>query len=261
MSIIDISKQENVNYRTLYYGLKRNGFDVDISLTDKRSFKANDTYFESIDNAEKAYVYGLLLADGCLNFSKSTPRITLKLQSGDEELVEKIRDLLSPGKTLYEENYIYKNKPGKSVKLEVCSTKIADDLMKWGFTERKTGNTKFPSFSSYMSHFIRGYFDGNGSISKNGEVKANCYLCSADYSFLSAMEEVLRSCNIDCIIYTEKRQGLDMHRLAIRSGSLKLFFQYMYEDSTLHLNRKYSKYANIVVTRDLKLSRTVTHRD
>jgi hypothetical protein len=51
-------------------------------------------YFHTIDNPRKAYLLGLLAADG--NVLETTPRVTLELAMKDRELVEFFRDEVAP---------------------------------------------------------------------------------------------------------------------------------------------------------------------
>ena len=57
-----------------------------------RIFNVDDNYFNKIDNQNKAYILGLLYADGC-NY-ENTGTIKIDLQIDDEELLDKIKNEL-----------------------------------------------------------------------------------------------------------------------------------------------------------------------
>ena len=53
--------------------------------------------------------------------------------------------------------------------LEICSPEIGEKLISYGCVPRKSNILKFPDISIFKSknlirHFIRGYFDGDGSV-------------------------------------------------------------------------------------------------
>ena len=59
----------------------------------------------------------------------------------------------------------YKDNHKKLELLTICNTKIYDDLIKLGCLQNKTFNCHLPSIDKvFMPDFIRGFFDGDGSI-------------------------------------------------------------------------------------------------
>jgi hypothetical protein len=96
-------------------------------------------YFHVIDNARKAYLLGLLAADG--NVLETPPRVTLELAMRDRELVELFRDEVAPAVRT-------KRRPRQSrngqdyVLLAVTSAQLAADLAKWGVVPRETFHTR-----------------------------------------------------------------------------------------------------------------------
>lgn len=65
--------------------------EFEIKRTDngKRKYTLNEEYFDFIDTPNKAYVLGLMCADGCNYPPKQTAFISL--QESDRELLEKIK--------------------------------------------------------------------------------------------------------------------------------------------------------------------------
>lgn len=59
----------------------------------------------------------------------------------------------------------------------IHNTKLVRQIINLGCFPRKSLTLKFPTFDivpeQYMSHFIRGYFDGDGSVSEGKNVKVN----------------------------------------------------------------------------------------
>jgi hypothetical protein len=137
-----------------------------------RKYNCNEDYFEKIDTNEKAYWLGLLFADGyvrkrkqCNGRHKQGGIVGISLKSGDEYLLEKlIIDLESTYKLTKQikDGFL-------SYKLEVNSSKMANDLINLGCVPNKSLILMPPNLSDkFVPHFIRGYFDGDGSIGKYG---------------------------------------------------------------------------------------------
>ena len=64
------------------YGIKRTN-------KCRRKYSLNENYFDDINTPNKAYILGLMYADGCNFPPKSTSNISL--QESDKELLEKIK--------------------------------------------------------------------------------------------------------------------------------------------------------------------------
>ena len=144
-----------------------------------KKYDIDENYFEKIDSPEKAYLLGLIYADGC-NYTP-TNTVTLCLQEQDKHILEDIKELLHYNAPLK------KIKPKKeshqiSFVLTIHSKKISTDLTALGVMQNKTFKITFPDINKDLfSHFIRGYFDGDGCISKTGR-GAKCNIVSS-YDF------------------------------------------------------------------------------
>lgn len=130
-----------------------------------RVYHLDEFYFDTIDTPAKAYYVGFIASDGCLYATgepnkSSIVKISIAIQ--DEKILKLFQDELRTNKPL-----LYHTSHGCSyVDIEICSNKIVDDLVKIGLTPiRKTYGNTIPDIpDSLMPHFIRGYFDGDGSI-------------------------------------------------------------------------------------------------
>jgi hypothetical protein len=141
-----------------------------------RKHNCNEDFFEKIDTKERAYWLGLLFADGCVRKRKQCNGkhkqggvMKISLKNGDEYLLEKlIVDLESTYKLTKQikDNFL-------SYKLEVYSSKMVDDLINLGCVPNKSLILTPPNLKDkFVPHFIRGYFDGDGSIGRyDGRLK------------------------------------------------------------------------------------------
>lgn len=197
----------------------------------------DEKFFEKIDTEEKAYLLGLLIADGSIIQPKPetrTPAWSITLHDNDRYLLERIKEMLGLGKQICHTR-------NESI-LSVTSRKMVDDLSKYGVVPRKSFITYLPQGlpQNLYRHLIRGIFDGDGCIS-NG-------ICTfyGTTKLLLGIQKVLSE-DID----------LPHHRITIREtngansfgfGSKKdveKFFHYMYDNATIFLKRKYEKFLNL----------------
>ena len=138
----------------------------------KRKYSVNDNYFDEIDNQNKAYFFGLLYADGC-NY-EDTGVIKIDLDIKDKDILIDLKNEIEYegkiGTYTYNKNF----KDEKIFESTVCrlrlrSFNISKQLAEKGMIANKSYGCKFPKQGiireDLLSHFIRGYMDGNGTIS------------------------------------------------------------------------------------------------
>ncbi len=123
--------------------------------------KVNKDFFK-IWTTDMAYVLGFFAADGYITVNKRGGQFWA-IDIIDKSIVEKIK------RTIEAEHKISTRKTadGKSVsyRLQIGSIEMCDDLRRLGYAERKTKNLSIPHIPSvYFSHFVRGYFDGDGNV-------------------------------------------------------------------------------------------------
>lgn len=133
----------------------------------KKRYPRNSNIFETIDTPSKAYWLGFLYADGCI--IKETNTLRLNLSTIDEEHLIKFKNFIGAINTEIKRNdKIDNNKIYEISYFSLSDEKIVDDLINKGCVPNKTYNLSFPSEeilpNNLIFHFIRGYFDGDGSI-------------------------------------------------------------------------------------------------
>lgn len=172
MSYKSLSDKYNVCTWSIRNVIKKNNIKPRV-----RKYKCNEEYFGKIDNIKKAYWLGLLFADGYVRkrrqFNgkhKQGGIVGISLKDGDEYLLEKfIIDLESTYKLRKQikDGFL-------SYKLEINSSKMTDDLINLGCIPNKSLILLPPKNlkDEFICHFIRGYFDGDGSIGRyDGRLK------------------------------------------------------------------------------------------
>lgn len=133
------------------------------------TYSCNYQFFENIDNESKAYFLGLFYADG-YNDQKHK-YIRLGFAEKDNELLCKFQKAIQS--THKVQVRLEKGNSQKFYSLTINSPILSDDLAKQGCVQAKTHLLdKMPELPEELyRHFIRGYFDGDGSVyyTKSGD--------------------------------------------------------------------------------------------
>lgn len=124
--------------------------------------KVNEDYFQKWTN-KMAYILGFICADG--NIIKTVRNggiIEISVQSRDKKILHFISNEISQGQIPIRYRIINKR---KYYRIAICRRKIIDDLIRIGIVERKTFNLEKVNIpNKYISHFVRGFFDGDGYV-------------------------------------------------------------------------------------------------
>lgn len=141
-------------------------------------YSFNEHYFDQIDTPEKAYWLGVIWTDGGISLNKGGKtygRLRITTAEHSKTLLEAFAKAVNTTKPITTSNTAStKNGPKKYRRSELClcSAHICSVLMGYGIVPRKTYSEQFPTFpKEFTSHFVRGMFDGDGSIYRNGKYK------------------------------------------------------------------------------------------
>ena len=196
----------------------------------------NNNYF-SEQNNRMAYIMGFLAADG--NISKNGNRIQSQLSLKDKGHLEMIQSEIG-GCEVYE----YESNGYKSCGWHCCSSQIKKDLAVYGIIPHKTGTLSIPKVldKQYWKDFIRGYFDGDGTICKDGT--------GFRVTITSANKEILEDINSYFEENGIKPSNLykDHNNICIRFRSQASIdiYNLLYYNDCLCLKRKKEKYIELM---------------
>ena len=126
-----------------------------------RKFPCNDNFFK-IQSADMAYILGFLAADGYV--SKNENCISMELQAKDKEILDRIAKVTKITRPIT----VQQRKNGNyTATLRNWSFEWKKDLSHYGIVNKKTFILSPPELlnSKYYIDYIRGYFDGDGSLS------------------------------------------------------------------------------------------------
>lgn len=207
-------------------------------------YKINQQFFDVIDSEEKAYFLGLLFADGHNNTKDGV--VLIDLQKGDEMILQTFTDLLQPDKPIkfYENTYSIKGR----FRMSIANRHISNKLLELGMVHNKSEKLKEVNNipEHLIHHFVRGYFDGNGSIGIFGKVKNVEFSICSTKEFLEYIQCILiKNCNLNKVKFGKRhknRESNSYHLKYTGKFSCQRIRDWLYKDSKIYLNRKYYKF-------------------
>lgn len=236
-----IADQFGCSRDTIYRILNRNGISRRDTSKAHAVYTCNEDYFAVIDTEEKAYWLGFLAADGFVNTSKGRWGVTLALR--DKQHLEKLREHLE-GTHPVNEFAVNKAKGYYSARLHVCNEKMKNDLVAKGIVEKKTDKMTFPTEEQVpkhlIRHYMRGYFDGDGSIYFDaGHKRWRLQLLGTEEFLQGWLNEVGLPTQT---IHDEKRSKCVKYINIASIDSLNRVLRFLYDDCSVSLDRKYERY-------------------
>jgi len=247
-TIVELSKQFSVNSSSIHRLLLKNKIPIRDSSMRNRKYQVDFNFFEEIDNEEKAYFLGLLYADGCL--VKNSNCFFLSLQEQDSYILEQLKECLKytgPIKTL---NYKTKKETYKNQKLlRITNKKIYCDLINLGLFPNKSLSLKFPINNQVPNdlifHFIRGYFDGDGSVTNSKNKPVVNFL--GTFEFLSELKKRFNAEYNFNEIQIRKLKHSNCFSYSVGGKTqLKAVYRLLYKNCTTYLTRKKNKFEQIL---------------
>jgi predicted DNA-binding protein YlxM (UPF0122 family) len=201
-------------------------------------FDINEDFFGSW-SFEMAYVLGLIITDGCISRTG-----TVSLCVIDKDLLEKVK------KTIGLSHKITQSKHQKGLYcLRFSREKLVKDLEKLCVVPKKSLIVKFPEVpQAYLSDFIRGVFDGDGSVffdKRRPRFPLRSKFVSGSKDFIEGLQRALEGLGMaKRTIYEQKtKNGTSYMFIYDHKDSAKLFeILYKNAQNGLFLERKYRRF-------------------
>lgn len=201
-------------------------------------YSYNENFFEKIDNEIKAYWLGFLYADGGITVGKRSKHLEITLGEKDKNHLTKFVQTIQGNMPITEKIVKLKGKEYKSYRVTVCSSKLCEDLIKLGCTPNKSLTLIFPQNlePNLYAPFIRGYLDGDGTISTRCRIS----ICGT-YEFLNSLQQhlILELDVTEVKILSDKRAKHYQYE-RVGANALKIM-DYLYSEAEVYLDRKYDK--------------------
>jgi len=242
-----LARKFNVVQSTIRQILYRS--NVQIRRDDKthaKKYDIDEHFFDIINSPEKAYFLGLLYADGYNNESKNT--VAVQLKESDKQILIDLKKLIKTNRPLY---YVVSNTSygiAKCWKLVITNKHISQKLNELGCVQAKTFKLTFPEWleENLYPHFIRGYFDGDGSIGIYR--KTLHFSIVGTISFCNFLKQLFAgNFKVNCCISKRhKNRDNNIRQLEIQGNRQAIkIMNWLYDNATIKLERKYQKYISI----------------
>jgi len=251
ISMDNIAINLNISDRAVRRVLKEEGINTRL----KNRYILDENYFDCIDTESKAYILGFIYADGFVGDEKFN---NIVIAVNDLEILEFIaKEFKFTGNIRKTKKGGFENsKCGYS--LNFSSKIMASRLREIGLYPNKslTIDTLPQIDKKLVRHFIRGYFDGDGSIvlshntsyykAIDGVIKyiypTYCFMILGTKGFL---EEIIKEAEFNYAkIHNTKSEKIKCIKINAKK-EFNNIFKYLYDNSTIKLQRKYNKWNEI----------------
>lgn len=235
---VQIANKYQTSQTQIYRILKKHSIPIRQNGIAQSKYSLDEHYFDKIDTPEKAYILGLLYADG--TFQPKNRSVFLSLSTGDIDILEKINRLLKSDKPI--KNYTYKD--SFYSRLDICGKHISSMLESKGVVHNKTHKLAYPEWllPELSKHFIRGYFDGDGSVYHNKEYTEIYIAIIATNDLAKSIQNILfKELNIRGHLKAHKNQSNSILEIGGNKQVIAIL-DWLYSDATIYLDRKFHTY-------------------
>lgn len=206
------------------------------------------TFFDCIDSEIKAYLLGFLLADGSI--SKTKNHITIHNSVNDLQVIEYFQKFITPETKIHFREYELKK---NTVLIAWSSKHMKKTLEGYNILPNKTFHLDFTfDFNitgKFTRHFMRGFFDGDGTLT-SGRLE----FMNNSLPFIKQINTIISSLfHVEPKVRERKTKNVTTFLVYYNSfGKRKMFFKtiydWFYKDSNYFLPRKKEKFENYLNT-------------
>jgi DNA-binding transcriptional regulator WhiA len=230
-SLTQISKKLGVGYDSL---CKRLFYRYGVEFQNQKSL--NPDYFKEI-TAESAYWLGYIQGDGCIS-------------NGIFEMVSKDKEHMIKFKTAIKSEHKLAEKivNGESYwRIGIARKDFVNSLSELGIMERKSYcDTRFNLVTDdYIFHYLRGFFDADGSISQKGmSLRISFTVSKFNNQFTKELIIFLNKYGLNPKIYQTDNRPYEIKLSTKDSYELA---KLMYSEATIYLKRKHNIFKRFAV--------------
>ena len=220
-------------------------------------YYCNYHYFDHIDSENKAYIIGLLSSDGCLyKREKHLGLWQISLQRSDIQILKDIKQEIEAEHPIKIISSKRKNVQDSCI-LSINSDQMYNNLIKIGLMDNKTWQLNLEKVMNnipkiYWKDFIRGYIDGDGSITSRDVISSSHVSIAIPEKSGKQLVNILKSIGIQCYFelnisgkYSNNFGQIYCRNTTEKYCLLKWIYSFNTE-KTLSLKRKEQKALNII---------------
>lgn len=252
-SMRQIEKEYGASRQTVATFLEKKNIKKDKG-NHYRTYHHDENFFEIIDTEAKAYWLGFMYADGHITNYEGKygqDQFGLSVAQEDKEILYKFLKDLKASNPVHE----YPRKDGKGQNLcrvQLTSQKTVDDLIDKGCFKQKSLILSPPEKvpQELLHHFIRGFFDGDGSIAKYYNDNLNTFIYTVNFTSTQKMCNWLKEFFKFGSVFKEKRSEKTWYFSFGGHCQIQDFYEILYKDATIWMDRKYNRFQEFLKYRE-----------
>lgn len=244
---VELGIEYNVSGANIGLILKKNKIQINNNQSKlQRKYSINENFFDCVDTEGKAYFLGFLYADGC-NYTE-TNHVFIGLQARDIDILKKMNILIESDRPIQ-----ISNPSGFGCQdvatLHINNKRISKKLIDLGCTKAKSLTLQFPTEdqvpSHLIRHFMRGYFDGDGSVGNYLGTNNKLYMkfnVVSTVDFCKGIQNIfIKYFNMHYNVVSKgKYHNVKTGQISTsRTINSYKIMSWMYRNSTIFLKRKY----------------------
>ena len=204
-----------------------------------RIYHVNENYFNE-NNSNMYYIVGFIAADGTI--AKYSNSIDIQLAGKDVEILKKIaKEMNFTGQVKEFTNSFNR----EMCRLTITSKNLVESLLKFNITKNKTLTYQMPNIpDEFLWDYLRGYFDGDGHVSKKGNETS---IVTASKDFFDSLKKIYDKYNIEYNIYVDKRKPNLIYDIrTTKKKETKKIYDLLYSniENKIFMERKYLRFKN-----------------
>lgn len=229
-----IAERYGCDASTVQDWLKRIGVEIRGSAACKRRYRLRENAFERVEDEPTAYWLGFLFADGCVSEKRGCWTTGSVLSQKDVEHLRRFLDFLESDYPLRKESRY------ETIGVHLYSTRLATDLINLGCTPRKSATLTFPLLPlPLIPHFVRGYFDGDGSAFGTGKHRSLRLSFIGNEPFLECLNKIIQvSTGADGKLSKHTKSKVAYYLNYTGEFKAHCVARWMYEHATIWMERK-----------------------
>jgi hypothetical protein len=209
-------------------------------MSRPKTYCINEAYFTTPISQKQAYFLGLIISDGHLNYNRGVFQYACAFR--DASLIDFIRTELGSSHPI--KTYVIKNRT--YVRYGITNKKLVRSLIeKWNLPKlnKSKNNVDIPDLPpKFLSHFLRGFFDGDGSVWFGGGTYRAGF--TGGEKMMRAIQSILLSQHIPSYLsYRYSKSNKNSCQLTI-NGTLHVqsLGKFLYNEANFYLERKHEKF-------------------
>ena len=202
-------------------------------------YTLDENYFDNIDTPNKAYILGILYADGCNRPSEK--KITIELQIDDYDLLSQINEEFHNTRPLrIYGSFNQQNRTKDTCRIVLFSEHLSSRATELNLVPNKSLTLDFPYWmdKDLIPYMLRGYIDGDGWIQQY-----RIGFMSTD-KFCNGVKQYMNSIGLDCHIRDMKRHYNEHTKTCDISNRKNIIplTEMMFSGGDVFMKRKVDKY-------------------